>query len=1205
MLNRYITYRITGILLFLLHFAVFQKGVAANFVSVQNGDWYATSTWYYPPGTDTDGLPDEDDVVTISTGHTVNLTSATNNAGYAYRIIVNGTLSVSADKRIVVYNPAGGSDAILVNFSGRITHQLGGNALSSIELAAGCSIGIQNRGRIEIGQLLVNSGATMDISIRGEGPITVDGDITVNALYFRNRLQSPLTCQTITMNMSGTRLANISANNIIPARLIVQGDISFSASASEGQITNGTEAFGADSIFIGGNLNLNNIPNFEFYNYGRAKLSGDVTGLYAIGQFDHATTLRPMMVAGEGSWFYFSGTNTPGMQASAINGVPAFILFLNNATHARESYFVYDRAGNQNILLPYYAEYPHLILRGSGTKTLSSALPTIITRSIRIEPGVALQFGTRQLNIIGDFYNYGTIHDFTLTGNIGRIRFYRGPDQNQYNLAPERDQHVYSSNPAGERFNTIYIEKTNRTVFFHCPVRIQSGLYMQHAYDTYPNPVTYGNINTMGFGLWLENRNGFNWQGGRIIGRFERTIRLSSADTVRYFLFPVGSETTNNFVTFRFNNVSGTINPIVSVEFVPNNPGTFGGLPIQQVGDTIHSYFTDGYWRISSNTSLTNNVDLSLGANGFTSNQLIPSTRVMFRAPGGAWQVSGVHRNASGTTVYRNSFSRNFSSTPWEFGLGTSTCQLAFIRQPSGNTHICQGDRLRLTAGIQGATSIQWYRNGVALVNGGAISGANRDTLIVENIQYVRDNDQFYCRIVSSCGTIASNTLTVTVRNVNSGFNGFPAPPNDYIFTNSAPITLTPITLGGVFSGPGMSGNIFNPAGLPEGYTTVTHSITYSRTVPTPIVCISTTKDSIRVYEPTTPPIFNCPANMTRYFRNGRCYAEVSWESPPPSTLTPVYRLEPANGYPVIGVNVRMYLGVTNVLLRAVRSDGTGDTSYCSFNVSVLDSARPIITNLPANRQVLTNTSGANVSWPAITAADLNLCGPVTVAAIPPSGSFFPEGTTTVNVVATDVNGNQTLRSFTVTVIDTTFPRIINCPADISVPCTPGSCGAQVSWIPPTVNSQFTLGSDFSPGAAFPVGNTTVTYISHDGYGRSDTCRFLVTVFPPVFGFADAESAECAGLESFLALHYEGSVFPLVLDYTDNLGVQTKIITNYTELFLYNPAVNRPDTGVDLIRTFTLTGITRGDGCPVNLQNTIHRDLVVPYPVANTIIENP
>jgi hypothetical protein len=42
-------------------------------------------------------------------------------------------------------------------------------------------------------------------------------------------------------------------------------------------------------------------------------------------------------------------------------------------------------------------------------------------------------------------------------------------------------------------------------------------------------------------------------------------------------------------------------------------------------------------------------------------------------------------------------------------------------------------------------------------------------------------------------------------------------------------------------------------------------------------------------------------------------------------------------------------------------------------------------------------------------------CGPA-LFAVPPSGSFFPRGTTTVTCTATDEAGNQTMCSFPVVV---------------------------------------------------------------------------------------------------------------------------------------------------------------------------------------------
>ncbi len=84
------------------------------------------------------------------------------------------------------------------------------------------------------------------------------------------------------------------------------------------------------------------------------------------------------------------------------------------------------------------------------------------------------------------------------------------------------------------------------------------------------------------------------------------------------------------------------------------------------------------------------------------------------------------------------------------------------------------------------------------------------------------------------------------------------------------------------------------------------------------------------------------------------------------------------------------------------------------------DTAGPIITT-PGNITVSgTTSSGATVSFD-VSAYDA-LTGNVTPSVTPPSGSFFNLGTTTVNVSATDVTGNTSTASFTVTVTAPPLP---------------------------------------------------------------------------------------------------------------------------------------------------------------------------------------
>ena len=61
-----------------------------------------------------------------------------------------------------------------------------------------------------------------------------------------------------------------------------------------------------------------------------------------------------------------------------------------------------------------------------------------------------------------------------------------------------------------------------------------------------------------------------------------------------------------------------------------------------------------------------------------------------------------------------------------------------------------------------------------------------------------------------------------------------------------------------------------------------------------------------------------------------------------------------------------------------------------------------------------------------------------------------------------------------------------------------GLPNATVSWTPPTASDDsgeaVTLTSDYSPGDAFSIGTTTVTYTATDAFGNTATSSFNVVV---------------------------------------------------------------------------------------------------------------
>ena len=104
-------------------------------------------------------------------------------------------------------------------------------------------------------------------------------------------------------------------------------------------------------------------------------------------------------------------------------------------------------------------------------------------------------------------------------------------------------------------------------------------------------------------------------------------------------------------------------------------------------------------------------------------------------------------------------------------------------------------------------------------------------------------------------------------------------------------------------------------------------------------------------------------------------------------------------------------LGATIVTCTA--ADPSGNTTVRTFIVTVKDTQAPTLT-CPASVSALQDLSGGAVVSYTVTTSDNG--GSVNLTATPPSGSFFPVGTTTVNCTAVDTSGNVSTCSFAVTV---------------------------------------------------------------------------------------------------------------------------------------------------------------------------------------------
>jgi hypothetical protein len=187
-------------------------------------------------------------------------------------------------------------------------------------------------------------------------------------------------------------------------------------------------------------------------------------------------------------------------------------------------------------------------------------------------------------------------------------------------------------------------------------------------------------------------------------------------------------------------------------------------------------------------------------------------------------------------------------------------------------------------------------------------------------------------------------------------------------------------------------------------------------------------------------------------------------------------------------------VGVSTVTYTA--TDIHGNVATATFTVTVADNQKPVITGVPANITVTSdvNACGKVVTWTAPTAVDN--CSLTSFTPNVASGSFFAVGRTRVRYTAVDVNGNTDTAGFWVTVQDRA-PVLSNVPANITGANDAGLCTRVVTWTAPSFTDNCAgtvLTSTHTPGSAFPVGTTTVTYTATDNNGNATSASFTVTV---------------------------------------------------------------------------------------------------------------
>jgi CubicO group peptidase (beta-lactamase class C family) len=239
-----------------------------------------------------------------------------------------------------------------------------------------------------------------------------------------------------------------------------------------------------------------------------------------------------------------------------------------------------------------------------------------------------------------------------------------------------------------------------------------------------------------------------------------------------------------------------------------------------------------------------------------------------------------------------------------------------------------------------------------------------------------------------------------------------------------------------------------------------------------------------------TPPSIQCPTNRIVWTcsTNG---AVVTFPAPVVSDDTD------ANPSVVCVPPSGTLFPVGRTVVTCTATDDCTNRNTCTFTVTVnADTTRPILYCPPDQIAWACSLNGVVVNFPAPLVFDNHDLNP-SVVCVPPSGSLFPVGTTTVTCTATDDCTNRSSCTFRVTVNRDATPPTLQCPSNILV----WSCdanGVAVNYPAPMVNDNSGAAPIVvcqpPPGSVFPHGVTIVTCRVTDACSNSNSCTFQVRV---------------------------------------------------------------------------------------------------------------
>lgn len=455
---------------------------AATFTANATGNWSTSTKWTLNSGTDTDGVPDEDDVATIPTG----ITMSTSGDRDILTLTVVGVLSLSGNNNDL--NIRGGG-SLIVDLGGQITDDASSTAINFVDNSSSftftnngviaadyldfegssCSIAISGGGRLSVGEMrpnntgisiTLNTSSTFEsnagsflidvdnFTISGTGTFNCNDEINlqadncsigciVNCEGFKidgNNLDLTLTSgANVTINEDFEVAETSNSNSVIitvnsNATLFV-GEV---MEIGDGANANTFAVNNSGIVTVTGGIDLNSANSVSFSNSGIFTSAGNITNAVSGGS-------SPTFTNNANALFYLGGDMDNDVVLSAIA--------TNNTVN-------YNSNGGTDIEDPTGNNYYHIIIGGSSNRLLRDHIS--VAGNLTIENTAILNTNSMDITIAGNWANTSTNADpfvegtrtvtfttsaaaqtITNTGDAQGTQFYNVVTNNTYGTSPQ------------------------------------------------------------------------------------------------------------------------------------------------------------------------------------------------------------------------------------------------------------------------------------------------------------------------------------------------------------------------------------------------------------------------------------------------------------------------------------------------------------------------------------------------------------------------------------------------------------------------------------------------------------------------------------------------------------------------------------------------------------------------------------------------